>query len=90
MGPYTVRGMDPDHRLIYVQNCEVGPSRLFNRAQVRRYLSPEELGVRYLSFLYYILLNYRNLGDGQILQMEIISLADPRASSKERSKAKKK
>ena len=49
VGPFKVLGTDYERRLVYVQDCKIGPARPFNIAQVKTYRTSDALSYAFVS-----------------------------------------
>jgi len=90
LGPFTVILADRQRKLVYVQDCEIGPARPFGYAQVKAYISPHESAQTFFSELHTAFAEYRSDTDETAVMLtEVISNQDPRASAPEMAEAKR-
>eukprot|EP00171_Calliarthron_tuberculosum_P023324 IDg23324t1 len=93
LGPYEVDSFEPDKKLVFVRETQIGNARPFNITQVKLYHPPDELANTFLSDIHKGLQRFSSEDKDEELHpyiTEVINNYDPRASCKEMSEAKRK
>lgn len=94
VGPFDVDGWDPQKKLVYIKDVKTGPSRPFNIAQVRKYLSAEmtahthvlEIAASLRRMSHEATSNHTS----DVMLTEVLDRDDPRANTKAMNDAIKK
>lgn len=95
LGPFQVKGVDQERKLVYVQDTEEGEPNAFGFAQVKKYLRPQAASEAFFIDLDNALVHFKSIfedddEEDEIFLTEVLKQGDPRCNNKEMLEAKKK
>lgn len=98
LGPCTVKGIDADRKLLYIQDTDDGPANAFGFAQIKPYLKASNTANTLFVDLNHAFAWFKNGGDDdenynhieEVFLTEVLKHGDHRATAPEMDEAKKR